>query len=399
MTVTGGQRRARPAASQVARATRPIRFTMPARSGSELEHVGEVLASPMWHGDGVFTRRATAWLEALTGARSALLTPSCTHALEMAAILLDLGPGDEVICPSFTFTSTATAIAIRGATPVFVDVRPDTLNLDVTAVAAAITPRTRAVFVVHYGGVAADIERLVALTAPLGIQVVEDNAHGLGARWRGRHLGTFGAFGAQSFHDTKNLTCGEGGALLVNDPTLRDRAEVVREKGTDRARFLRGDVDKYTWQDLGSSYLPSEISAAVLVAQTGAFERTQSARHAVWSTYARELAPWAGATGARLMDVPEGNEHPAHLFYVLMPRPADQAGLIHHLGSREIAAVFHYQPLDRSPAGRRHGVTPSPCTVSADVAERIVRLPLHPNLTGTDVERVVDGVTSYRPGR
>ncbi len=268
-----------------------VRLTQPHRVGREEEYVARVLSSPMWHGDGEFTRRAETWLRELTGAPTALTTPSCTHALELAAILLDLGPGDEVICPSFTFTSTATAIAIRGATPVFVDVRPDTLNLDVDAVEAAITERTRAVFTVHYGGIASDVGRLAALTAARGLHLVEDNAHGLGAHWEGRHLGTFGGLATQSFHDTKNLTCGEGGALLINDDSLRERAEVVREKGTDRSRFLRGEVDKYTWQDVGSSYLLSEVSAALLVAQSEGFASMQARRHEIWDHYARAPGP------------------------------------------------------------------------------------------------------------
>ncbi|WP_377643919.1 dTDP-4-amino-4,6-dideoxygalactose transaminase [Oryzobacter terrae] len=374
-----------------------VRLTRPHRVGREEEYIARVLASPMWHGDGEFTRRADAWLRELTGAPAVLTTPSCTHALELAAILLDLGPGDEVICPSFTFTSTATAIAIRGATPVFVDVRPDTLNLDVSLVEAAITERTRAVFVVHYGGIAADIDRLVALTEARGLHLVEDNAHGLGGYWNGRHLGTFGGLATQSFHDTKNLTSGEGGALLINDESLRGRAEVVREKGTDRSSFLRGEVDKYTWQDVGSSFLMSEVSAALLVAQSEGFEVMQARRHEVWDRYAEQLAPWAADVGATTMVVPEGNDHPAHVYYVLMPSADDQPGLMAHTGAREVTTVFHYQPLDSSPAGRRLGRTPHPCTVTRDVASRIVRLPLHPGLSEDDVERVVDAVTSYRP--
>jgi dTDP-4-amino-4,6-dideoxygalactose transaminase len=377
----------------------PVRLSGPFRVGNEAEYVGRVLSSPMWHGDGAFTRLAEEWLRETTGARAALTTPSCTHALELAGILLDLGPGDEVICPSFTFTSTAAAVAIRGATPVVVDIRPDTLNLDVEAVEAAITERTRAVFVVHYGGVAADLDALLSITRPRGIHVVEDNAHGLGASWRGQHLGTFGVLGTQSFHDTKNLTCGEGGALLVNDIGLRDRAEVIREKGTDRARFLRGQVDRYTWQDAGSSYLLSEISAALLVAQSEGFDDMQRLRHGVWAAYAERLADWAAATGVTLMEVPEGCDHPAHLYYLLMPTHADQSGLIAHTGAREVATVFHYQPLDSSPAGLRLGRTPVPCDVTRDVASRIVRLPLHPGLSSSDVDRVVDAVTSYRPAR
>lgn len=380
-----------------ARVVAPVRFTAPYRTGREQELLAQVLASPMWHGDGVHTRTAEALLRERLGGGSVHLTPSCTHALELAAVLLDLGPGDEVVCPSFTFTSTATAIAIRGATPVFVDVRPDTLNLDVDAVASALTDRTRAVFVVHYGGVAADVERLRALCVDRGLALVEDNAHGLGGAWRGRPLGSFGTFATQSFHDTKNVTSGEGGALVVNDPVYRERAEIVREKGTDRSRFLRGEVDKYTWQDQGSSYLPSELQAAVLVAQLEAFDDIQARRHRVWDRYAEELAPWAREHGVQRMVVPDGAAHPAHLYYVLMPSAADQAGIIHHLGTQEVSAVFHYQPLDSSPGGLRLGRTPEPCTVTADVAARLVRLPLHAGLTEQEVDRVVSAVTSYRP--
>ena len=379
--------------------TAPVRFTAPYRVGTEAALVSEALASPVWHGDGPFTQRASAWLRERTGAPAALLTTSCTHALELAALLLDLGPGDEVICPSFTFTSTATAIAIRGATPVFVDIRRDTLNLDVDAARAAVTDRTRGVFVVHYGGVAADVEGLADLADEHGLAVVEDNAHGLGGSWRGRDLGTFGTFATQSFHDTKNLTSGEGGALLVNDLSHLERAEVIREKGTNRTQFLRGAVDKYTWMDHGSSYLPSELTAALLVAQQGAFDLMQTRRHLVWDAYAHRLRAWAADHGVGLMHVPDGAAHPAHMFYLLMPDQRDQLGIIKHLGAQEVSAVFHYQPLDGSPAGRRLGRAPLGCPVTADIADRIVRLPLHPGLSDSDVDRVVEAVSSYRPGR
>ena len=258
-----------------------IRFSAPYVSGREKEYVGQVISLPVWHGDGDFTARATAWLEDRMGA-SALLTTSGTHSLELAALLLEIGPGDEVICPAFTFPSTATAIAMRGATPVFVDVDQSTYNVTAELVEAAITPHTRAVFIVHYGGVPADVDAIVDLCAARGLSLVEDNAHGLGATWHGRPLGTFGRLAAQSFHDTKNVTAGEGGALVFGDPTLEPRAEIIREKGTNRAAFLRGQVDKYTWTDHGSSYLPSELQAALLTAQFEAFEDIQAKRHAVW---------------------------------------------------------------------------------------------------------------------
>lgn len=374
----------------------PVYFTTPYLAGLEADYLTEALHSGHWQGDGPFTARATAWLEDYTGAHSALLTTSCTHALELAAMLLDLGPGDEVIVPSFTFSSTATAIAIRGATPVFVDVLPETLNIDPEQVKAAVTPATRAVFFVHYGGVAADLDALQAIADEHGIALVEDNAHALGASFRGRHLGTFGTFATQSWHATKNVACGEGGALLINDAAYVERAEIIREKGTNRSRFLRGQVDKYTWVDHGSSFLPSELLAAVLVAQLERFEEIQAARHRVWQTYHSALPEWAAAQTVGLMTVPDECAHPAHLYYLMMPSPEDQDGIIGHLKARGITAPFHYQPLDSSPAGLELGRTPRPCPVTADRSSRLVRLPLHAGLDEDDVARVVDAVTSYR---
>ena len=372
-------------------------FSAPYRTGSELPYLEEVLASTVWHGDGAFTRRATSWLATRTGAPTPLLTTSGTHALDMAALLLDLAPGDEVILPAFTFSSTAASVALRGATPVFVDITPETLNLDPRQAALAITPRTRAIFVLHYGGVAADIDEILRLTEEHGLAVVEDNAHGLGAYWDDRHLGTFGRFGVQSWHDTKNITAGEGGALLVNDPSDVERAEIIREKGTDRSRFLRGAVDKYTWVDHGSSYLPSELSAAVLLAQFEHFEGIQRRRHMVWDHYASSLSEWAYDIGARLMSVPDRRTHPAHLFYVLTPRASDQSGLIEHLAAHDIVAAFHYQPLHRSRAGVAFGRSQGDCPVSTDIASRLVRLPLHAGLSPEDAERVSRAVRCYRP--
>ena len=373
-----------------------IRFSQPQRVGHEERYVHEALASPLWHGDGTFTARATQWLVERTGAPAALLTSSCTHALEMSALLLDVGPGDEVICPAFTFPSTVTAFALRGATPVLVDVDPLTLCIDVREVANAITPRTKAVCVVHYGGVAADLTTLLDLLAEHDIPLVEDNAHGIGATWKGQPLGTFGALGTQSWHDTKNLTSGEGGALLVNDLAMLERAEILREKGTDRSRFLRGQVDKYTWTDLGSSYLMSEVSAALLLAQMEGFDSIQERRQGVWDAYARELSSWALDNGVQLMEEPPGCEQPAHLFWLMMPGAAHQGGLIAHLREAGIVAAFHYQALDESPAGQRLARAPRPCPVSHQAAARLVRLPLHADLTEADVDRVLSAVRSYR---
>jgi dTDP-4-amino-4,6-dideoxygalactose transaminase len=374
-----------------------IPFSKTTVTAREHEYLSRALASGHLQGDGPMTEAATRLVEQVSGAERALLTPSCTHALDMAAILLDLGPGDEVVVPSFTFSSTAAAIALRSATPVFADIDPETLNLDPDSLESCTTPRTKAVFLVHYGGIGADMTRIVAIADKHGLQVVEDNAHGLGARWQGRFLGTFGALATQSFHATKNVQCGEGGALLVNNTEFLERAEIIREKGTDRSRFLRGQVDKYTWNDIGSSYLPSELQAAVLRSQLESFDEIQRLRMRAWNVYAAELGSWADACGARLMHVPAGAEHPAHVFYVVMPSHQDQQLMLAHLRSRGVVGTFHYIPLDSSPAGRRFGRTPRPCVVTHDIAYRLVRLPLFADLTDADVDRVVSTVRSYQP--
>jgi dTDP-4-amino-4,6-dideoxygalactose transaminase len=374
-----------------------IPFSKPFRAPGELGYLDEVLDSGHTHGDGPFTARASRRLEELTGARHALLTGSGTHALELASWLLEIGPGDEVVVPSFTFSTTAASVVSTGATPVFVDVDPTTGSMDVDAFAAAVTPRTRAVYVVHYGGVAPDMTRVAEIAAAAGIAVVEDNAHGLGARWDGRGLGTFGVLAAQSFHATKNVQCGEGGALLVNDPALRGRAEVLREKGTDRSRFLRGEVDKYSWIDRGSSYLPSELTAAVLTAQLDAFDTIQSARHAIWDSYADGLGDWAQQVGATLMRPPARSAHPAHVFWLLAPTAEDRDALLAHLRAAGVGATFHYIPLHSSVAGRRFGRTSGSCAATDDFAARLVRLPLWAGMSAEQVERVQDAVLAFRP--
>ena len=314
----------------------------------------------------------------------------------MAMLLANLAATDEVICPAFTFVSAANAIALRGARVVFVDIRRDTMNVDEECIEAAITPRTRAMIVMHYAGVGCEMDRILDIARRHGLMVVEDNAHGLFGRFRGRPLGTFGALATLSFHETKNVTCGEGGALLVNDEQFVERAEIIREKGTDRARFFRGHVDRYTWSDLGSSYLPSDLLAACLLAQLEAADTIQQKRHHIWNTYNTELAPWAERIGARLPVIPEHCDHPAHLFYLLMPSLDVRTAFIEHLRQRGIMAIFHYQPLHLSEMGRRFGGEAGQCPVTEDVADRLVRLPLYFQMEARQQERVIEAVHQFR---
>ncbi|WP_182111751.1 MULTISPECIES: dTDP-4-amino-4,6-dideoxygalactose transaminase [unclassified Actinotalea] len=376
-----------------------IPFSKPFRAPRETQYVEEVLRTGHTHGDGPFTEVASAALQRIARSGSALLTGSGTHALELASWLLELGPGDEVVVPSFTFSTTAASVVMTGATPVFVDIDPRTGSLDVDAAERALTPRTKAVYVVHYGGVAPDMDRLTAVTERAGVALVEDNAHGLGARWGGRSCGTFGVLAAQSFHATKNIQCGEGGALLINDETLRGRAEILREKGTDRSKFLRGEVDKYSWIDRGSSYLPSEITVAVLAAQLEAFDEIQAARHRIWDAYASTLVTWAQETGSELMSPPPAADHPAHVFYLLTPTPSMRDDLLAHLRSLGVGATFHYIPLHSSEAGRRFGRTHEGCPETDSFAARLVRLPLWPGMSDSEVERVVTAVRTFVPVR
>jgi len=374
-----------------------IPYSKPYRAPHEREYLEEVLNGGHTHGDGPFTEKAGKLLTGITSSDSVLLTGSGTHALELASWLLELEPDDEVIVPSFTFSTTAASVVMTGATPVFVDIDPATGSLDLEAAEAALTGRTRAVYVVHYGGVAPDMDKLMAMAERAGIHIVEDNAHGLGARWRGRPTGSFGTLAAQSFHATKNVQCGEGGALLINNPSLTQRAEVLREKGTDRSRFLRGEVDKYTWIDRGSSYLPSELTVAVLTAQLEAFDTIQAQRHAIWDIYSQSLATWAERTGATLMSPPKDVEHPAHVFYVLARDAANRTGMLDHLRAAGIGATFHYIPLHSSIAGQRFGRTPNPCPATDDFAARIVRLPLWPGMTSAETDRVITAVNDFEP--
>jgi dTDP-4-amino-4,6-dideoxygalactose transaminase len=374
-----------------------IPFNSPFLPERGIDHLRAAVANKHLSGDGAFTKKCNAWLAAALGVPKALLTTSCTHALEMAALLLDVQPGDEVIVPAFTFVSTVNAFVLRGARPVFVDVRPDTLNLDERLVPAAVSPRTRVIVPVHYGGVACDMDTLLATATAAGAAVVEDNAHGLFGKYRGRRLGTFGQLATLSFHETKNISCGEGGALLVNDPELVERAEVLREKGTDRSRFFRGQVDKYTWVDVGSSYLPSDALAALLFAQLEMADVIQARRRSIWDRYAAELGGWAAEHGVGVPVVPDGCEHPAHLFHLILPSLAARTAFLDHLKSRNVFSVFHYQPLHLSPMGIRLGGYPGQCPVTEALGDRLTRLPLFFELTDDEQTWVIDAVRSFRP--
>lgn len=361
----------------------------------ELKYLRQAMRSGSVSGDGPFTKRCHALLEQLLGAKKALLTTSCTHALEMAALLLDIQPGDEVIVPSFTFVSTANAFAMRGAKLVFADIRPDTLNLDENHLAKLITPRTKAVVPVHYAGVGCEMDAILALASAHGIAVVEDNAHGLFGKYRGQALGTFGCLATQSFHETKNISCGEGGALVINDPRYAERAEILREKGTNRTKFFRGQVDKYSWVDLGSSYLPSDLLAAVLAAQLEACEETQQQRSNVWYRYHDGLQSWAAGRRVRLPIVPAHCEQAYHMFYLLLPSLEQRQQLIAHLRSRGVLSVFHYLPLHRSEMGRRYGGQPGDCPVTEDISDRLLRLPMFNGLTELEQLAVISAVQSF----
>jgi dTDP-4-amino-4,6-dideoxygalactose transaminase len=374
-----------------------IPFNRPYSAPRAWEYMRDAIARAHISGDGVFSSRCQAMLEELHRAPKVLLTTSCTHALELAGLLLDLQPGDEVIVPSFTFPSTVNAFALRGARPVFADIRPDTLNVDEGRLEALLGPRTRAIAVVHYAGVGCEMEVIQGLAVPRAIAVVEDNAHGLFGTLRGQPLGTFGALAALSFHETKNISCGEGGALVINDAALVERAEILREKGTDRSRFFRGQVDKYTWIDVGSSYLPSDLLAAFLWAQLEDWKGIQASRHRAWAYYQEHLAPWAERHGVRLPQVPLHCAHPAHLFYLLMPDLAQRQAMIAHLKARQVHAVFHYQPLHLSRMGRLFGGRPGECPVAESVADRLLRLPLYVELDEPEQARVVEAVQSF-PG-
>ncbi|NMY43549.1 dTDP-4-amino-4,6-dideoxygalactose transaminase [Pseudomonas sp. WS 5013] len=370
-----------------------IPFNKPYMTGKELSYIAEAHANSHLAGDGAFTRKCSGWLEAQIGCRKALLTHSCTAALEMAAILADLQPGDEVIMPSFTFVSTANAFVLRGAIPVFVDVRPDTFNIDESKIEAAITARTRAIVPVHYAGVGCEMDAIMDIAERHGLIVIEDAAQGVMSRYKGRPLGSIGHLACLSFHETKNLSSGEGGALLINDPVYALRAEIIREKGTNRSQFFRGQVDKYTWCDLGSSYLPSELNAAFLMAQMEEAQDITLRRLQLWQRYHEAFAELEQQGRLRRPQVPASCGHNAHMYYLLLPDLQQRTAFIEAMRARDIGTVFHYVPLHSAPAGQRYGRAHDGLEVTQSVAERLVRLPLWVGLE-SDIDEVISSVVA-----
>ena len=373
-----------------------IPFNKPSLAGRELEYALDAIVRGHSAGDGAYTRQCQQMLERELQVPTVLLTTSSTHALEMAAMLAVIGPGDEVIVPSFTFVSTANAFAIRGARPVFADIRRDTLNLDETRLEPLITDRTKAIVPVHYAGVGCEMDVILEIAARHGLVVIEDNAHGLFARYKGKYLGTFGQMGTQSFHETKNIICGEGGAILLNDERFAGRAEILREKGTDRKRFLRGQVDKYTWVDIGSSYAPSDILAAFLAAQLEKRDEIYTRRREIWETYERELADWASENRLIRPFVPPHCEQAYHMYYLVLPSREDRQRMIAHLAGRGMLAVFHYSPLHLSKMGASFGGRPGQCPVTEWVSDRLLRLPMYNSMTPEEQISVIDALKEFQ---
>lgn len=372
-----------------------IPFNKPAIVGHELTYIADAILRGHSAGDGCYTSRCHEILQQELDCHRALLTTSCTHALELCALLLKIQPGDEVIVPSFTFVSTVNAFVLRGAKPVFIDVRSDTLNMDETLLEECITPRTKAIVPVHYAGVGCEMDAITAAAERRGVKIVEDNAHGLFARYKGKYLGTFGQLATQSFHETKNVICGEGGALIINDPAYVERAEIHREKGTNRSSFFRGEVDKYTWVDVGSSYLPSDLLAAFLLAQLEKYQEIRNARQRIWQTYEEGLSDWARDLGVSLPHIPQHVEQSYHMFYMLMPSLEARTRLIEYLKARSILAVFHYVPLHLSGMGLRFGGRAGAHPVTESVSDRLVRLPFYNDLAPDQQNEVIETVRAF----
>lgn len=377
-----------------------IPFNRSSLQGRELEFISQTITHGQFAGDQTFSKKCHGLLEEVMGARRALVTTSCTHALEMAAILLGILPGDEVIVPAFTFVSTANAFVLRGARPVFCDIRPDTLNIDEKLIGRLITRRTRAIVVVHYAGVACEMDAILEIAGRHGVPVVEDNAHGLFGKYRGRWLGTFGCLATQSFHETKNITCGEGGALLINEERFIERAEIIREKGTNRARFFRGQVDKYSWVDMGSSYVMSDLLAAFLYGQLEKWREIQAKRRAIWERYDAVLVDWAAENGVQRPMVTEHCEQAWHMYYLLMPSLEARTQFIARLREAGVMAVFHYLPLNKSAYALQMASSEwrmTECPVTEDVSDRIVRLPFYTSMTEEEQGRVLKEIISGCP--
>ena len=372
-----------------------IPFNRSSLVGRELEYIFKAMTIGQIAGDQTFTRNCHALLERELGVRKVLLTTSCTHALEMSALLLGITAADEVIIPSFTFVSTVNAFVLRGAKPVFCDVRPDTLNLDEKKLEALITPKTKAIVPVHYAGVGCEMDAILEIAKRHNLAVVEDNAHGLFGKYKGQFLGTFGCLATQSFHETKNFTCGEGGALVVNDATLIERAEIIREKGTNRSRFFRGQVDKYTWVDVGSSYLMSDVLAAFLFGQLERHQQIQAKRKQIWETYDASLRDWADRHDVRRPIVPAHCQQAYHMYYLLLPSLQVRTALIDHLKARSILGVFHYLPLHLSEMGKQFGGKAGDCPVTENISDRLLRLPFYNDLSEVDQQKVIAAIKEF----
>lgn len=372
-----------------------ISFNIPPHVGTEAIYIQEAIANHKICGDGSFTKKCNAWIEEKTGTAKALLTTSCTHATELAAILSDIKPGDEVIMPSYTFVSTADAFVLRGAKVVFVDIRPDTMNIDEKLIEAAITEKTRAIVPVHYAGVACEMDTIMDIAKRHNLMVIEDAAQGVMSFYKGQALGAIGDYGCYSFHETKNYSMGEGGALLIKDADNIEKAEIVREKGTNRSKYFRGQIDKYTWVEAGSSYLPSELNAAYLWAQLEQADLIFDNRMNSWNTYYEKLSPLAKKGCIELPYIPEDCEHNAHMFYIKAKDLAERSALIEYLKEHGVCAVFHYIPLHTSPAGQKFGTFYGEDTYTTKESERILRLPMYYGLSKEEIDHVVDMIQQF----
>lgn len=373
-----------------------INFNQAYIAVNQEKYIKQALENHHISGDGPFTKKSSQFLEEYFGVQKALITTSCTHALEMSAILLNLKEGDEVIVPSFTFVSTPNSFILRGAKPVFIDIRPDTLNMDENLMEALITKHTKAIYVVHYAGVGCEMNKIMELAKNYNLAVVEDNAHGLFGKYKGQYLGTFGEFAAQSFHETKNISCGEGGALLINYKKYCDRAEIIREKGTNRSRFFRGQIDKYSWVDLGSSYLPSDILSAILFSHLEEAQIIQRKRKFIWEYYDQALKAWAQENAVQQPFIPDHCEQSYHMYYLLLPNLEIRQKFISHLKSREIQTVFHYVPLHSSEMGKKYGYKEGDLPLTEKISDQLVRLPMYFDLTEKDLQKIAEAIMDFK---